>query len=46
MKKLTKLLLLLFICAAGSFAQSRGDELMKQAKSALDAKEYVKARYN
>lgn len=46
MKKLTTLLLLLFICAAGSFAQSRGDELMKQAKSALDAKEYVKARYN
>lgn len=46
MKKLTVLFLLLLLCAVGSFAQDRGDGLMKQAKSALEAKEYVKARYN
>lgn len=46
MKKLTTLFLLLLLCAVATFAQGRGDELMKQAQSALDAKEYVKARYN
>lgn len=45
MKKLTALLLLIFLCVLLSPAQDRGDELMKQAKNALEAKEYAKARY-
>lgn len=46
MKKLTTLFFLLLLCVTGLHAQNRGDGLMKQAKSALEAKEYVKARYN
>lgn len=47
MKKLTTFFLLfIIVCVPAALAQGRGDELMKQADSALEGKEYAKARYN
>lgn len=46
MKKLTTLFFLIVLCVAPVVSQGRGDDFMKQAKTALEAKEYVKARYN
>lgn len=34
------------LCAATAAAESRGDQFVKQADAALEAKEYVKARYS
>lgn len=44
--RITYLILSLVICFCTSLqAQSRADELMKQAQSSLDTKDYTKARY-
>lgn len=46
MKKVISILLLAALCVCGqTHAQSRADELMKQAQESLAKKEYIKARY-
>lgn len=46
MKKLLTILFLTTLCVCGNVhAQSRADEMMKQAKESLAKKEYIKARY-
>lgn len=46
MKKVISILLLAALCVCGqTHAQSRADELMKQAQESLTKKEYIKARY-
>ena len=46
MKKIITVLLLAILCSLNQvYAQSRADELMKQAQENLAKKEYIKARY-
>ena len=45
MKKLYAILILIAFGITATHAQSKGNELMKQAQASLDNKEYVKARY-
>lgn len=46
MKKIITILLAAFFClCTQTYAQSRADELMKQAQESLAKKEYIKARY-
>ena len=46
MKRIITILLAAFFClCTQTYAQSRADELMKQAQESLDKKEYIKARY-
>ncbi|MDE5710539.1 MAG: sensor histidine kinase, partial [Bacteroides sp.] len=46
MKRIISILLLATLCICGQIhAQSRADELMKQAQESLAKKEYIKARY-
>ena len=46
MKKITTILFLAILCSLSqAYAQSRADELMKQAQENLAKKEYIKARY-
>lgn len=46
MKKIITVLLLAILCSLSQvYAQSRADELMKQAQENLAKKEYIKARY-
>ena len=46
MKKITTVLFLAILCSLSqAYAQSRADELMKQAQENLAKKEYIKARY-
>lgn len=46
MKKIITILLSAFFClCTQTYAQSRADELMKQAQESLAKKEYIKARY-
>ena len=46
MKKLLAILFLTTLCVCGNVhAQSRADEMMKQAQENLAKKEYIKARY-
>ncbi len=46
MKRIVTILFVAFFClCAHTYAQSRADELMKQAQESLAKKEYIKARY-
>ena len=46
MKRIITILLAAFFClCTQTYAQSRADELMKQAQESLAKKEYIKARY-
>ena len=38
-------ILIIFLAAATSFGQGRGDGFLKQADEAMAAKEYIKARF-
>ena len=47
MKRIITILLAAFFClCTQTYAQSRADELMKQAQESLAKKEYIKARYS
>lgn len=46
MKKIISIFLLVALCICSqTHAQSRADELMKQAQESLEKKEYIRARY-